>query len=145
MYGAEAGPTDVTVQVHRFTGQAPEPNGLSVSFSFNCDCGHYLFFLVCLCHLYSLCSLRSCVCSPVRALSLSFDSFFTSISSAVLFSQHCVLLHSDYCAERVGPSSFSTYTDSFPPPPSPTSCSSPTSVPDRRATGYCTYVFSSEV
>ena len=44
MYCAEAGPTDVTVQVHRVTGQAPEPNGLSVCFSFNCDCGHYLFF-----------------------------------------------------------------------------------------------------
>jgi len=41
------------------------------------------------------------------------SSVFRFDSSGVLFSQSCVLLRSVYCAERVGPSPFSTYTDSF--------------------------------
>jgi len=42
------------------------------------------------------------------------SSVFQSDSSAVLFSRSCVLLRSVYCAERVGLSSSSTYTDFFP-------------------------------
>lgn len=76
-----------------------------------------------------------------RYLSIRF-SVFRFYSSAVLFSPR-VLLRSVYCAERVGPSSSSTYTDSF-PPCSPSTLPPPL-VPDRRATAYRTYVFSPEV
>jgi len=128
------------VWVHRL---AFELDGVFVSLPFGYGCIRCFLFLLRVCHPYSLRSLRSCVCSPVCALSLSLYSFFSiSIPSAVLFSQSCVLFAQFIAQSERGPSSFSTYTDF-----STMSCSHSTlrPVPDRGATAYCTYVFTFKV
>lgn len=101
--------------------------------------------LLCVCHPYSFRSLRFCVCSPVCALSLSLCSSFSVRFFRCPPSQSCVLFRSVHCAEWAGPSSSSTYTDTLSLPPLPRYRALPLHLhlfPDRRATAYCTYVFS---
>jgi len=138
------GPVDGMVWVHR---SAFELSGIFFSLPFGLWLCSLLFFLFCVCHPYSLRSLRSCVCSPVCALSLSLYSFF-SVSILPLFCFLSRVLFAQFIArsERVL-GHFPLTPTSF--PPSPCRCRAlllpSTSIPDRRVTAYCTYVFSPEV
>ena len=96
---------------------------------------------VCVCHPYSLRSLRFCVCSPVCAVVIPLFVLQCFDFSPPL-SQFCVLFRSVYCG------SFAVFQLHRLSPP-PLRCRalllSLHPIPDRRATAYCTYVFSFKV
>lgn len=117
-------------------------DGLVISFPFGYGCSRCFSFPTVTPTLFVLlASVFALVSTRYRYPSIR-SSVFRFDFPAVLFFPR-VLLRSVYCAERVGPLSSSTYTDSFPFLPSVLSFYP--LVPDRRATAYRTYVFSSEV
>ena len=109
-------------------------------------------FLLSVCHPYSLRSLRSCVCSPVCALCC--PSIRSSMFRFEIFRCSVLLILCLISLSLLGRASGSFVLFHlhrfFPhPPPPPLRCHAlplplhPAS--DRRATAYCTYVFSSEM